>query len=62
MVDPLALGVALFGLTIAPFGGYVLLTWDGTDRSGSGERPVPSSTTDNGPSRTIPGSKGRGEQ
>lgn len=60
MVDPLVLGVALFGLLIAPFGAYVLLTgYAGSERSSS-ERPVPSSTTQNAPSRTIPGSKGRG--
>jgi len=59
MVDPLILGVSLFGLTILPFGTYLLLQWSRSDQSRTEGRVVPSSTTQNAPSRTIPGSKGR---
>ncbi|AGN02149.1 hypothetical protein L593_11020 [Salinarchaeum sp. Harcht-Bsk1] len=59
MVDPLILGVALFGLTILPFGTYLLLEWSKSDANRSDGRAVPSSTTQNAPSRTIPGSNGR---
>lgn len=57
-MDPIVL-VALFGLLIAPFGVYVLLAGYGDGDRGSGDRSVPSSTTQNAPSRTIPGSSGR---
>ena len=58
-MEPLILGVSLFGLTILPFGTYLLLQWARSDGKRSGGRTVPSSTTQNTPSRTIPGSKGR---
>ena len=59
MVDPLILGITLFGLTIVPFGTYLLLEWSRSDKNRTEGRTVPSSTTQNAPSRTIPGSKGR---